>query len=406
MRTSAWISSAGLIGIATFLGGCIDPSAQIDGGTQFPAQPPPDKPYQCGVSTGAPCAEPRARAWVPGWSLTNLAARGNKVAFTAYPTLPTGGANSAEPQYLGQLDWNKGTLDWMVKLGTQQYDVYWVYDLTIAPSGDIILGATGYGESLLGSKVSQFDGFIASFDSLGKKRFAQRLEIWDVKPQPGYEPRLNSLEIIAGDDIFVQTAFQDTPPNQATQFPVHLFAFKSTGEQMFRKEVPTTPSTYGGTMWAVPDGSMWIETIVGQFRRYSKTGDVLDTFELQPDAQMRGFIAMNAKTMLINLTTKGMTNELYRFDIGAPLVPLFGESTFPEFHAAGMAHSVDYGRAYFVSLAYNGLSERIQSIDTNGNRGPATTVRNVFSRIGLLESGEGVFARYTEFGTEFIVQPL
>jgi hypothetical protein len=392
--------------LASLLSGCLDPSLEVAGGSVFPEQPPPDRPYQCGSSSGKPCAEPRARVWVPGWYVLESAARGDKVAFVAYPCFPNGGANTGEPKYLGQVSVDKGTLDWVVPIGKNQGDVYNVYDLTLAPSGDIIVGASGYGELLLGNKVGQFDGFIASFDSSGKKRFAQRLDNSDGELPPYERPQLINLKIIVNENIFVHTGWQVTPLNQQTKVPLFLYAFAPNGTRILRQEVPFSQATHGGHMWAVPDGTMWSKAFPGPFRRYSQKGEILDTFELQPSAEIRGFAAMSPKTMLINLTAKGMTNEMYRFDFGAPMTPLFSENTFPEIHAAEINQSIGFAHTYMVSLGYSATAHRIQSIDVDGKRGPATTVTNVHTRFTILDSEEAVLVRLTDFGTEFIVQPL
>lgn len=388
------------------LSGCIDPSLEVASGSTFPDQPPADKPYACASSTGKGCSTPRYRTWVPGWYVIEMAARGDKVAFVAYPNFPAGGVNVGEPKYLGQVSLDKGTLDWVVRIGKDQDDVFSIYDIAIAPNGDVIVGANGYGELLLGSKKGQFDGFIGSYDSLGKKRFAHRLEHADVEPPPHERPRLINLKIITNENTFVQTASHVTQLDQATKVPLFLYAFAPDGTKLLQQEVPFSQATYNGHMWSVPDGTMWIKSFPGPFRRYSKTGEILDTFELQPNVDMRGFSAMSAKTMLINLTTKGMTNEMYRFDVGAPLSPLFSENTFPQFHAAEIRHSLGYAQTYMVSLEYSAMSHRIQSIDVNGNRGPAITVKNVHTRFPILDNGDAVLARLTDFGTEFIVQPL
>lgn len=386
--------------------GCVDPSLEVASSSNFPQQPPADKPYGCASSAGTSCSTPRYRVWLPGWHVIEMAARGDKVAFTAYPDFPTGGVNTGEAKSLGQISLDKGTLDWVVRIGKDQEDVYSIYDIAIAPNGDVIFGASGYGELLLGDKQGQFDGFVASFDSSGKKRFAHRLMHSDSEP-PLYErPQPINLKIIANENTFVQTASQVTPLNQGTKVPLFLYAFAPDGTKLLRQEVPFSQNTYSGYMWPVPDGTMWIKSFPGPFRRYSKTGEILDTFELQPDAEMRGFTAMSSKTMLINLTTKGMTNEMYRFELGTPLSPLFSENTFPQFHAGGIQHSLNLSGTYMVSLEYSGTAHRIQSIDVNGNRGPAITVKNVNSRFPIFDNGDAVLARLTDFGTEFIVQPL
>jgi len=395
-----------LSALVPLLAGCFDPSYDGTEGPVFPEQPPPDKPYACASSVSMSCVAPQVRAWLPGWIVTFMAARGDKAAFVAYPALPSGGADRAAVQHLGQLSLANKTLDWVLPLGKTQDDFYLLYDIVIAPNGDVIVGASGYGELLLGDKIGQFDGFVASFDSFGKKRFAQRFNIFDVEPPINERPQLINLKIIANDSVFVQTAFQYTKANQPTIVPIHLFAFSPDGKQTLRQEVPIVQGSYSGTMWPVPDGTMWIKPFPGPYYRYSKTGQILDTFELQPSAEMRGFTPMSSKTMLINLTTKGMTNEMYRFELGTPLVPLFSEETFPQFHAAAIVPSLDFQRTYLVSLNYNALAHRIQSIDVNGQRSAATTVQNVHSRFTILDNGDAVFARQTDFGTEFIVQPL
>lgn len=405
MRLSCLLGLAFFSPISAILTGCLDPSLDVAGGASFPQSPPPELPYQCAHSVTMTCPAPRFRVWLPGWYILETAARGNKVAFAAYPNFPTGGVNQAEPKYLGQVSLDTGDLDWIVPIGKNQEDVYTIYDLTITPKGDVVVGASGYGELLLGNKMGQFDGFIASFDSSGKKRFAQRLDNTD-NPPVIERPRLINLKILANENIFVHTAWHVTPLNQPTKVPLFLYAFTPIGTMVLRQEIPITAATYNGSMWAVPDGTMWSKAFPGPFRRYSQQGEILDMFELQPDVDMPGFAATSAKTMLINLTTKGMTNELYRYDVGGTMTALFSESAFPEFHASDIKHSLNLAATYFVALKYSGLSHRIQSIDTNGTRGSATTVQNVHSRFTILDNGDAVLVRQTDFGTEFIVQPL
>lgn len=395
--------------LAISLVGCIEPKAEVIGaGSQLPTNAPPDShPYQCTSASGSACVAPRARYWLAGWKVTKLAARDHRVAFTAEPIVPEGTANLPSPPYLGQINLNTGIVDWLFPIGNAYPDVLSIYDLKIAPHGDVLVGATGYGELLLGEKVSEFDGFVASFDVRGNKRFARRLEIFDeIPPPPNERPRLTNLQINDQGPILVLTGFQVTKPNAPTVVPVHLFAFTTEGRQIFRQEVPIAYGSYAGAMWPVPDGSVWIKTFPGAFYHYSNDAELLHTFELAPTVDMRGFAAMESTSLLINLTTKGMTNELYRLHVGEPLTALFAEATPPQFHAAFLEHTLGLSQTYFVEMNYSGLTYRFAPIDKDGKRGLVTTLDQVTNRYTLLDNGDGVFCRVAAEGTEFIVQSL
>jgi hypothetical protein len=349
-----------------WLPGCFEPAADLfdsaTGEPEPPAGPAPDQDgYRCTSASGSACPAPRRRIWMPGWIVIQMAARGNKAAFVAYPALPGGGAD---------------------------------------------LGASGHGALLLGEGIGWQDGFLASFDRYGKKRFARRLEIFDEPPPPDERPTLIGMKIVAGDAIRVQTAFHLTKKDQPTIAPIHLFAFTMEGSQVSREEVPIVPGSYNGWTWPAADGTLWIKTYPGPFRRYSEEGAVLAMLDLPEGADMRGFAPTGPHSGLINLTTKGYTNELHRFDLGAPLTLLFEEETFPQFHASALVHTLGFAGMYFVEMSYDGLSHRFARIDPEGNRGPVTTVGNVNHRFTVLDGGDGVFYRFLPSGTEWIVQPL
>ena len=402
------------------LSGCIEPTSGVfpsPSGVSTPVVgphgPAPDQSaYQCSTSIGSSCKTPLGRFWMPGWIITSAAARGTKAAFIAYPTRPNGGADFVGPQRLGQIDLVTGNIDWLIPLANAQYDYYLTYDMTIAPNGDVIVAATGYGELLLGDKISEFDGFVASFNTFGQKRFAHRFEIRDAEPIGSQRPRFINAKIVADDIIRVQTAFQVTDPDQPTVVPIHIFAFTMEGALTYRQEVPIASGSFNGYAWSVEDGTIWVKTYPGPFRRYSKDAALLNTFDLSAqDIDIRGFAAMGSTFGLVNLTTKGMTNELHRFDVEKPLVPLFNEPTFPEFHASEIVHTVGFERTYFVELGYMGRSHRFARIDVNGARGPVISCENVNARYTLLDNGDAVLHRHTgelgaETGSEWIVQPL
>jgi hypothetical protein len=337
-----------------------------------------------------------------------MASRGNKVAFSAYPELAKGGANFAEPLHAGQIDLETGKLDWLFPLGTTFDDYYMTYDMAMAPNGDVIFAAHGYGTTLVGAGGYQFDGFVAVFDTFGTKRFAKRLEIWDEPPPIDNRPQFVSATIIADDDIRICTGFYVTPPGQPTFTAFHIFSFTPEGTQTYRLEVPQVPNTYQIYAYPVIDDSMWVYHPPGPPYRYSKGGDVLDTLEVPPppDADFRGFSPIKSTSGLINFTTKGITNELYRFDVELPLVPLFNEPVFPQFQAGQIRQTLGFDKTYFIEMGYNGSSYRFATIDAQGNRGSATTLEKITGRFVLLDNGSGVFFRVTDIGTEFIVQPL
>jgi hypothetical protein len=335
-----------------------------------------------------------------------MAARGNKVAFVAYRTLPKGGADFGTPQQAGQIDLVTGNIDWLVPLGNAQYDYYLTYDMAIAPNGDVIIAASGYGELLLGDKLGQFDGFIASFDTNGNKRFAHRFEIHDVEPSIADRPHFVGAKIVTDDVIRVCTGFYVTPPGQATFTAVHLFSFTTEGTQTYRKEVPKEPGGYYTHVYPVADDSWWVYHAPAPYYRYSKDGSVINTLVPPADAIMMGFAPMGLTSGLINLTTKGMTNELHHFDVEIPLVPLFNEPTFPQFHAAAIRQTLGFAKTYFIESAYNGASHRFATIDAQGHRGPVTTLEGITHQFALFDEGLGVFFRATDSGTEWIVQPL
>jgi hypothetical protein len=343
---------------------------------------------------------------MPGWIVTAMAVRGNKAAFTAYPTLPEGSADLGAQQQGGQIDLETGQIDWLVPLGKGQNDYYLTYDIAVAPNGDVILCGTGYGEPLLGSKLGQFDGFVASFDTFGKKRFAQRLEIFDIEPNIAERPQIVGATIVTDDVIRIRTSFYVTNPGQAMFTAVHVFSFTLDGMLTYRAEVPQVPGTFGTATWPAADGTLWIFHPPGPLYQYSKTGSVLNTLTPPNDGDLRGFAAMGPTSGLINLTTNGITNELYHFDVESSLVPLFNEPIHPEFHAATLVHSLGFAKTYFVETGYTGLSHRFARIDTKGSRSLVTALEKVNHRFALLDNGDGVFFRIEDSGTEWIVQPL
>lgn len=221
---------------AVLVCGCLDPNV----GAVY--APPKNR---CPSSTDFSCQTLQSQVWLANWYVTAMAARGTKAAFVAYPILPGGGPNTVASDQLGQLDLATGHLDWIVPLGKDADDYYSTSDITIAPSGDIIVAGTGYGEYLLGDKVSQFDGFVAGFDPSGKKRFARRFEIRDAEPNIAYRPRANGAKIIADDILRVQTSFQMVDPGQPPVVAVHLFSFTPEGSQLSRLEVPIEPGSFG-----------------------------------------------------------------------------------------------------------------------------------------------------------------
>lgn len=334
-----------------------------------------------------------------------MAARDNKAAFTAYPAAPDGNANFAGPLHGGQIDLSTGQIDWILPLGKDYNDFSIVYDMAIAANGDVIFAAVGYGALLLGEGIGQFDGVIASFSSSGVKRFAKRLEIFDVEPSPSERPHFVSSKIITDDVIRVQTGFYVTKPNQPTFTAVHLFSFALDGSQTYRVEVPEVPDSYGSYAWAIPDGSLWVYHHPGPLYHYSKGGDILDTFTLPTDEfDIRAHIPMGPSFGLVNATTKGVTNELYRFEIGSPLVPVFHESTPESVHAASFNQTLDLSKAYFYEMGYSGLVHRFSTIDAQGNRGPVTAIGGVSHQFELFDEGGGVFFRIVDGGTEWITQ--
>ncbi|HRI68907.1 MAG TPA: hypothetical protein PK156_31975, partial [Polyangium sp.] len=103
----------------TLLAGCLEPTSEVfvqdssvpRGGPNGSA--PDASAYHCTVPNGSSCQTPRARMWLPGWTVGLMAARGNKVAFSAYPVPPQGSTNAGAPLYGGQLDLTTGNLDWI-----------------------------------------------------------------------------------------------------------------------------------------------------------------------------------------------------------------------------------------------------------------------------------------------------
>lgn len=401
-----------LIGL---LSSCIEPSSEVvvsstqpPGSVTGPDGPAPNQSaYQCSTSTAPACTSPRSRVWLPGWIVTAAAARGNKVAFSAYPTKPEGEADLGAPLQAGQIDLTTGNLDWIVPLGTSMYDFRYSYDMTLTPQGDVIFAAMGYGTMFVGEGGYHDDGFLAVLDSSGKQRFGKRLEIWDTPPTIPERPTFVNARIIADDVLRVNTGFYVTPPGQPTYTAIHLFSFTLDGTQMYRKEVPTVPETYNTHTWPVADGTAWVYHFPGLAYRYSKDGEILDTLEIDKGIDMRGFIAMGSTFGLLNFTTKGMTNELHRFDLElTQFVPLFNEPTPPQFHAASFRQTLGFAKTYFYEMGYDGLSHRFSTIDANGNRGPVTTVAGVTHQFTLFDDGIGVFFRLDDAGTEFIAQSL
>ncbi|HMY17723.1 MAG TPA: hypothetical protein PKA58_15475 [Polyangium sp.] len=390
---------ASLLVLAALSSACLDPNALA-----FPAPANPST-YHCTTSTGSACQPPRARYWFPQWIVTAMAARGDKVAFTAYPPPLPEGPQFPSPRYLGQIDLTTGLLDWSIKMGSTYDDYNTTYDLTIAPNGDVIVVGRGYSELVLGENSREWDGFVAAFDSRGRKRFARQLVYYPDKLPPGVSTTLVNAKIVADDILRVQTAFYYTD-NGFTTAPVHLFSFSPDGTQLGLLEVPISPGSYSGHAWPVVDGSIWIRTFPGPFRRYSKDGVVLDTISLQPDADVRGFGPAGPTTALINLTHKGVTNEMYRYDTGLPLTALFAEATIAEFHAGAIIPTLSLATNYFHEMKYDGLTQRLSRIDAKGNRGPTTILHQVSHRVTLFDNGEGVFCGVYDTGTEFIVQSL
>ncbi len=337
-----------------------------------------------------------------------MASRGNKVAFSAYPELTKGGADFGAPLHAGQIDLETGKLDWLFPLGTTFDDFYMTFNMAMAPNGDVIFAAKGYGTTLVGAGGYQHDGFVAVFDTFGTKRFAKRLEIWDAPPPIDNRPNFVSATIIADDVIRITTGFYVTPPGQPTFTAAHLFSFSPEGTQSYRQEVPQVPDSYSTYAYPVVDDSLWVYHPPGPMYRYSKGGDVLDTLQVPPppDADFRGFSPIESTSGLINFTTKGMTNELHRFDIELPLVPLFNEPAFPQFHAGVIRQTLGFAKTYFIEMGYSGSSQRFATIDAKGHRGPVTTLEGITGRFVLLDNSVGVFFRVTDFGTEFIVQPF
>ena len=197
--------------------------------------------YQCSTSTSSACKSPQSRIWLPGWSASAVAARGHKIAFSAYPTKPDGEPDLGAPQYAGQIDSSTGKLEWLVPLAAEYGDFYQTYAIALTPQGDIVMAAKGYGNMLVGEGGYQFDGFVVSFDSSGNKRFGKRLEIWDTPPPLDERPQFVSATIIADDVLRVATGFYVTLPGQPTYTAVHIFSFMQDGTQTYRKEVPAAP---------------------------------------------------------------------------------------------------------------------------------------------------------------------
>ncbi len=389
---------ASLIVLAISSSGCIDPNS---GAFEYPANP---SKYHCTTSTGSACQPPRARYWYPQWIVTAMAARGDKVAFTAFPPIPEG-AKYPPPRYLGQIDLETGLVDWSVKLGTTYDDFNTTYDLTIAPNGDVIVVGRGYGELLFGDRSVEWDGFVVAFDSRGHKRFARRLVYYPDKLPAKVHTTLVSAKIVADNELRVQTAFYYTD-NGFTTAPVHVFSFALDGTPHGILEVPISPGSYSGYAWPVVDGSLWIRTFPGPYRRYAKDGTILDTIQLQPGAEVRGFMSAGPTTVLLNISPQGYTNDLYRYDTGLPLTALFGEPTPAEFHAGWFVPTSSLTTNYFHEMSYDGLAQRLSKIDAKGNRGPTTTLHQVSHKLTVFDHGEGVFCGIYPTGTEFIVQAL
>ncbi|HRI68908.1 MAG TPA: hypothetical protein PK156_31980 [Polyangium sp.] len=403
-----------LLVLSTWVVGCVEPAEEVFVASTNPQDPitGPDGPapdqggYQCSISDSSSCKGPQSRIWLPGWLVTAMAARGHKIAFSAYPTKPDGEPDLGAPQHAGQVDSITGKLEWHVPLATEYGDFYQNYDIAVTPQGDIVMAAKGYGNMLVGEGGYQFDGFLVSFDSSGNKRFGKRLEIWDTPPPPAERPEFVSATIIADDVVRVATGFYITLPGQPTYTAVHIFSFTPEGTQTYRKDVPFAPETYNTHTWPVADGSVWVHKFPGVAHHYSKAGEILDTLEIDKGIDMRGFVPIGPAFGLLNFTTKGMTNELHRFELGAPFELLFDEPTPPQFHAASFRQTLDLSTTYFYEMGYDGLSHRLSTIDAHGNRGPVATYLGMDSHFTRLDDGSAVFVRFVKGGTEFITQPL
>ena len=401
----------------TLLAGCLEPTSEVfvqdssvpRGG---PAGPAPDASvYHCTSSNGSPCQTPRARMWLPGWIVTMMAARGNKVAFSALPTSSSGEVEPGSSHYAGQLDLTTGNLDWILPLGTDRDDFQYDYDMSITPDGDVVIAASGYGELLLGEGGYQFDGFLAAFDSLGKKRFAKRFEIWDTLPEPQLRPRFVGATIVADDLIRVRTAFFESQGPNYDPMVMHIFSFQNEGTQIGRVAVPLVKNLFWEETHPSRDGSLWIWQAPGPMYHYSKAGDLLDSMDITKDepldlADPRGFVPNDAESVLVNLSDNGWTNEIYRFAPGSSSTLLFSEPKGDPFAAAHFRQSLGLTKNYFCEMNGDATVYRIATISAQGHRGPASVVGGVAYRFVIYDDDVGVFYRTNDTGTEFIVQPL
>lgn len=390
---------------------CLDPSLTLLPVPERPVIAEDVSSYQCEGPDGAACPPRELHVLLKGYWVLEMGARGDTGAFVARRLLndtEVGALDVEGDVYLGRINLKTGALDWLVTIGKgYDYDVGSVSHVQVAPGGDIVVSFSGYGNTLIGEKRTEFEGIVARFDSQGNKRFATRIELLDQPPaSANLYPRINTLALVAGNiRTYVNTSsyFADGIPH------IHLLALEADGSMAYLKELYASTSTYSTWMWPAADGSMWIFGPPGDIKRWSHEGELIESFEIPVAVDVnsvRGLASQGSRHVLINLSTKGMTNELYLLDSQKGISHLHDIPTFPEHNAGQIRATPDLTGLIFEELGYTIQSIRFSRIDIQGKRGPAYLVHGVDSRFAVLDGSEGVLIKYTKAGTEWIRQPF
>ncbi len=399
--------------------GCLEPDAQVFdspitiNGPNGPA-PDPDA-VQCQSSTGSSCPPPRARIWMPEWSVSYVAARGTHAAFVARRVVAPGNIDKTSPLFVGKLNLGTGQIEWVTPLGDDNLEPSAAYGITIAPNDDVIVVVQGYGTRFLGEGGGQYDGFLISLHSEnGQTNFARRFESWDVAPPPKVRPRFVGVELIV-DETMIRACvnFHQLNAQNIEAHAAYLFSWGYDGTQNYRQQLPDNNPAASNVIkawWTLPyaDGSSWVWGHPYSMAHYSKEGDKLESFDLPmvDPFTMRGFLPVGPTSVLFNYMDNSDINTVQRYEIGAAPTQVASFSRTDGYGAGTFVQNVSLTQSYVYEMGNFITSHRLRTVDANGQLGPTTTIDGVGYPFVILEHGIGVFVRNTGSGSEWIVQAL
>ncbi len=394
--------------------GCLEPDAEVFGEPYTvtgPNGPAPDADVvQCASSTGSSCPPPRARIWMPDWSVSYVAARGTKAAFIARPVAPSEPNGLASPMYVGKLNLGTGQLEWVTRLGDDLDDVATVYAIAMTPSGHVIVVAQGYGAQYLGDGGGQYDGFLISLHSEnGQTNFARRFESWDTPPLPNERPRFVGVDLIIDDDsIRACVNFQQLNAQKQDDQAAYLFSFAYDGTQRYRERLPDIQTNSYWWMRPSSDGSSWVLGYPYSMAHYSKEAKLLDSFDLPmvDPFTIRGFLPVGSTSLFVNFMDNSDINTVQRYQGGGMPMQVASFLRTDGYGAGTFMQNVSLTQSYVYEMGNFITSHRLRTIDTNGELGPTTTIDGVGYPFVILEYGIGVFVREAHPGSEWIVQAL